>query len=557
MIRRMRAAIGPISLFAVIVGAGSLLAAFLVFILLPESESSLRVLIAIGCLLLLVFFFTAFDQVKRVLMGRKARFGVNTGVMILAFAGIAVLTNFVSERNHSRYDMTASQQFSLSKQTVKIAKDLPEKVKIIAFFGESADPVQGVVRSETEDILREYRRQSDKISYEFVDPYLRPDVQLSFGVNSSPPFMILTTGQRREVVQPAVSYVNDVAVAVFRERDIATALLRVTGHQQKKAYFLTGHGEPDTGAADDTGYAYALQGVKDDNYLAESLDLVASPKVPDDCSVLIIAGPQKDLQQPELDAIQAYLERAGRVLFLLDPVTPPGLRDLLKRWGLDLPSGVVVEGGDRHLEGNDRAIIVDGSGMNPYVQATAELSGSLVILPEVTSVSPAEGLGVVATQGGVPVFLSQNGALMMVPLLFSTSDSYQLTDASATAFDEKRDLKGPLLLGATVTATGPVDGQNLPTIDVADAKKARIALIGDSQFANNFYWPNYANSDLFLNNLNWLTEDEALISVRTKGTGLRMMDVSDKQWRWIQVSVIGLLPLAVVVVGGLTWYRRR
>ena len=42
-------------------------------------------------------------------------------------------------------------------------------------------------------------------------------------------------------------------------------------------------------------------------------------EVPGDCTLLVVAGPQHEYVQPEVDAIKTYVENGGKALFLLDP----------------------------------------------------------------------------------------------------------------------------------------------------------------------------------------------------------------------------------------------
>ncbi len=53
--------------------------------------------------------------------------------------------------------------------------------------------------------------------------------------------------------------------------------------------------------------------------------------VPQDAKILIIAGPQTDLMDNELDAIHKYLTRGGSIFVLLDPFKAPKLCAFLKR----------------------------------------------------------------------------------------------------------------------------------------------------------------------------------------------------------------------------------
>ena len=49
------------------------------------------------------------------------------------------------------------------------------------------------------------------------------------------------------------------------------------------------------------------------------LPLIQQKEVPDDATVVVIAGPTTDFLQPEIDAMKRYVAKGGKVLALIDP----------------------------------------------------------------------------------------------------------------------------------------------------------------------------------------------------------------------------------------------
>jgi len=88
-------------------------------------------------------------------------------------------------------------------------------------------------------------------------------------------------------------------------------------------------------------------------------------------------------------------------------------------------------------------------------------------------------------------------------------------------------------------------------------KKARIAVIGDSDFIKNRYYGLSGNGNFFLNVANWLTEEADLIAIQPKTRTPRTIQLTPSQGRLIFLASIVLLPLAVLVVGVSVWARRR
>ncbi len=89
------------------------------------------------------------------------------------------------------------------------------------------------------------------------------------------------------------------------------------------------------------------------------------------------------------------------------------------------------------------------------------------------------------------------------------------------------------------------------------APKARVAVFGDADFASNASLTLGANQDLFLNAVNWLTEEEALVGIRPLPPAVRSVVLSPVQSGLLFWTSVVFLPGAVVLAGVLVWWRRR
>jgi len=88
-------------------------------------------------------------------------------------------------------------------------------------------------------------------------------------------------------------------------------------------------------------------------------------------------------------------------------------------------------------------------------------------------------------------------------------------------------------------------------------KLTRLVVIGDSDFASNVHIQNGGNGDLFLNAVNWLAEEEHLINIRPKQYSFRRLVIGKNAVKFIRYSSVGLLPVLVLIVGGIIWWRKR
>jgi ABC-type uncharacterized transport system involved in gliding motility auxiliary subunit len=126
---------------------------------------------------------------------------------------------------------------------------------------------------------------------------------------------------------------------------------------------------------------------------------------------------------------------------------------------------------------------------------------------------------------------------------------------------DKGDKAGPVTIGA-VTATNAVDVPKPDPTKTAGTEQARtpesrFVAIGDSDFAANNALRTQGNQDLFLNTINWLAQQENLISIRPKPPNDSRLTMTARQTMalfWMSLLVI---PAIVFGTGVYTWWRKR
>jgi ABC-type uncharacterized transport system involved in gliding motility auxiliary subunit len=133
----------------------------------------------------------------------------------------------------------------------------------------------------------------------------------------------------------------------------------------------------------------------------------------------------------------------------------------------------------------------------------------------------------------------------VAPILSTSPGSWLETDLQAAQpeFDDGVDLQGPLDIG--------VAAEN-------SENEARLVVIGDAGFVTNQNAsPQMANLDLFLNAVNWLTEEEELISIRPKQPENRQLFLTATQINMTLLTSVIIIPLAVFTIGLGVWWKQR
>jgi hypothetical protein len=155
--------------------------------------------------------------------------------------------------------------------------------------------------------------------------------------------------------------------------------------------------------------------------------------------------------------------------------------------------------------------------------------------------------------GGLFVLSGRNG--------WAEGDLKRLTtEGSAEPEFDKGDVQGPISLAVAVSA--PIEGATPPP--PAEGQEAnpnkpetRLVVVGDSDFAANSVGAMGGNRDMFLNMVNWLAQQENLISVRARSPEDRRITLTAGQDKMIFWFTMAILPGLVFLAGIQTWWRRR
>jgi ABC-type uncharacterized transport system involved in gliding motility auxiliary subunit len=81
--------------------------------------------------------------------------------------------------------------------------------------------------------------------------------------------------------------------------------------------------------------------------------------------------------------------------------------------------------------------------------------------------------------------------------------------------------------------------------------------IGDSDFAANYAVRIQGNEDLFVNTINWLAQQESLISIRPKAPSDSHLTITARQANAVLWMSLLVVPGLVFGTGVWTWWRKR
>src|SRR3990172_2763478 len=260
----------------------------------------LRPWLAGGAALVVLHLVLRWEDVARGLGRRQMRYGTNTAVLSLVVLGILGAVNYLVVRHTARFDLTANKRYSLSDQTRKIVSSLKDEVKI-TYFQRSREMGPGP------DRLKEYQALSGRLKIEYVDPVKSPAKAQALDVRGPWPILVVERGDRRERAT------ND------SEQDITNALIKVTREGKKTVCLAEGEGERSGEDSSERGLSGAKTALGKSQDETKNVLLLREKTVPAECTVLIVAGPEKDLLPEATAAIRSYVKGGGRALLMVEP----------------------------------------------------------------------------------------------------------------------------------------------------------------------------------------------------------------------------------------------
>lgn len=453
------------------------------------------------------------------LRARQTKYAAYATIYILVVIAAVAVANVLADRYNRSFDATSNKRYSLSDQTAKVVKGLKQDVRII-YFNQTTQFREG------KDLLDQYANLSPKVKVEYIDPDKNPQVAREAGIRNLGT-AVVQIGEKKEEVKS------------MTEEGVTGAFIRDLKGNTRTVCFVSGSGEHQIENAERDGLSHFKELLSKDNYEAKTVDLLQKAEVPADCTTLVIAGPTRNYEQPEVDAIKKYVEGGGRALLMMDPPLKLGrseiadndaLANLIQSWGVTLDKNLIL----------DLNPIGQMAGLGPQVALVSNY-GSQPIVSEMKG-----------TATGFPLARSieiKNTDKTNVDKLFDSSESSLATsNLSSPAVDirDPKNKKGPLTLAAAGTyKTGKENSQG------------RFVVVGTSSWAANGFINFNGNNDLALNTINWLSSDEDLISIRPKEQEDRRITMTRAQLNWVRITSQFLLPLLVVVGGVSVWWKRR
>lgn len=472
-------------------------------------------------------------KVSRETKKRFLKKGSYSFALCLIMAAVVVALNLMAGQlpaSINQIDISEQKLYSLSDQTLNLLSQLNQDVTIYQ-----------IVASGSEDdildkMLEQYRVNSSHIKVEKKDPDLNPTFVSSYTDAVLPQnSMIVVCGDQNRVISYDEIYESTLDYTTYQpqttgfdgEGQVTSAINILTSDDVPVMYVLEGHNELELPAD--------LQSlIEKENISVKSLSLLTGEKVPEDCAVLLVLSPAKDISSEDADKIKTYMAGGGKavVATYYSTTDTPNLDSVIQEYGVGISDGVVLEEDTSCFAFQNPMYIV------PSIQGT-DYTSDLVA-----------GSSFVLTPIMQPVMqlTSADDTMTIIPLLKSSATSYEKKNPENMESYEKADgdEMGPFSLATAVEKT-------------VDDVTSKMVVIGseslfDAEVNSAVVGANYT---LLMNIFSQLSEHKNTTAIPVKSLIYEPLTVTAKQailWRNILML---LLPAALLAAGIVIWYRRR
>ncbi|HTY07129.1 MAG TPA: Gldg family protein [Gemmatimonadales bacterium] len=471
--------------------------------------------------------------------------------------GVLVVLNLFGRHIGGRLDLTPGRQYTLSRATRDILRRLPDLVTIKLFASSTLPPEVAFLKRDVDDLLGDYRAAGrGKVRIVVLDPTHDSAAAREAEALQIPPVQFNVLGQGSLQVKEgylglAVQFASDNREIAFIRRadDLEyrlTSFIRELTLTSKPAvgWIQVNSGPP--GPAGVPTFS-ALRDALGRGYDIRDLTLAGDTALPAGLKVLVLSGSVDSLPAKQSDPLKQYLAHGGSALVMASgtarsPQAPMAMGRAVGWNELIRPAGVAIRPDMAYdLAANAQVSLPSqfGQVILPYPlwprgistkATTINAEVSSVLLPWTSSID---------TTGAAPgtvtplVVTSRAGGLETQDIVLSPQQPFPREHTSSR------------LLAVQV----------LPK----KAGAGRLVVVGNSDFVSDRYVQNAPeNATFFLNAVDWLAQDEALISIRSKNRAPPPLVFASATLRGLvrYGNIVGV-PVLLALFGALRLARRR
>lgn len=489
-------------------------------------------------------------------LGRKIFVNSTKTFLIIAIlvAAYIALNLGLQQVDLPKIDVTENKIYTLSDASKKAVSGIDQDVLIYAYGFEE--------KSSLIDLLKQYHKANEKISYEILTSESNYDLVQEYGLQEGYYEVIIKSGDAKKIIDASSEFTTydytTYQSVDTTEQTLTNSILAITEESKPKIYFVDGHGEYKLNS--DLGVLAAY--LKNEAYETATLNLVSEGEIPDDCDILAIMSPSTDLVESEAQAIKNYINKGGKIYFSTDTVAQsvslPNFASVLSEYGVSVENGYIVEQGS------------NGSSKYPYV-IMPEMSSTNKVTSDLYSDNGKIYMMYASKLNFVSDDELQNLGVTKEILLNSSDNAYFVTDLSSNyttalssaqqgKFDISAVLTKKISSSSETTDTENSDESN----SNSDTLESKLIIVTCGNFITDYKSPlddNYPlsylgnNKDFVINAMSVLGNKGNTLTIR-KDMASSTYTPTENQ-NIIVLSIVFGVPVLIIIIGVVIWHQRK
>ena len=487
--------------------------------------------------------------------------GTNTILLIAILIAVVILINTgVASLDLVPIDCTQEKEYTITDESKRRVSSIenPTNVYVIGFKEES----------ETYTIAKQYNKANDKINVELIDVTKRTDIAEKYSVSAGEQVIIIENDKDYKVIDyySLFTYEGNSEVDLTEEK-LTSTILTINSDDVPRVYFLTSYSNYSLELSNEINGMYGLSLYLDNEVFEyETLDMLVTGKIPEDCDTLVITTPIKDFDELTTNEIIKYINNGGNILWFNSSYAEkkdlPNVNKILALYGVNpFDEGYIYETDESKMVFGCTNCIIQNLG---NTDIDKNLKRAVLLNPTKINVDDEK--------------LEELNVSKEI-IMSTDSTSYFRKDVSNTSLDTEGDTKGGFDIGGIFTKTIK-EGKSEDTEETSEENNesseesndeksivSKLVIYGDNDFItdNQLQRGDYTsnplillenNVDLPLNSISYLIEHDEGITIRKKHTDIVTFTLTDGQKSLI-FNIIFMAPVAIMILGIVVWQIRR
>jgi len=474
-------------------------------------------------------------------------------ITTLLVIAIVLIVNLISQDFFIRLDFTQDKQYTMSKATKDILKNLSEPVTVKAYYSENLPPDVAKGKKDIKELLIEYNNISKgNLVYEFINPNKDESSERDAAQAGVQPVMInvrekdqvkqqkaymgivVSIGERKEVV-PFIKPGSGI------EYLLTTAIKKVSIAEKPSVGLLQGHGEPGIGDI------YQVYGELSVLYHVEPITITDTTSIPERIKTIIVLRPQDSIPTKCFNQLDNFLAKGGKLVVAVNrikadlqngygSINNTGIETWLKGKGIIVDDNVVVDAkcASVQVQQQQGTFRFVSSMQFPYIPIVSKFAQHPI----------SSGLEAVVMQFPSTIEYTGSSNIKYTPIAFSSDKSG--TEKAPIYFNIQRQWTQADFPKKNVVLAALFEGK------LSENSNSKMVIIGSGDFAINGSGEKSQqlqpdNVNFLANSVDWLSDDTGLISLRTKGISARPLDEKSDATKAFLKWFNFLLPIILIL----------